>query len=90
MILFFNFLVISFAGSLLSSVKIFTEGKKLLLSADRFSSCENVVSRPRPRVSPPPPEWKDHLFNCPQAIENYILCLLVRTDILQNQSLCEI
>ena len=47
---------------------------------DRFASCENVISR-----LSPPPEWKDHLFNRPQAIENYRLYLLVRTDILQNQ-----
>ena len=52
---------------------------------DRSASCENVVSRRRPRLSPPPPEWRDHLFNRPQAIENCRLCLLVRTDILQNQ-----
>ena len=54
------------------------------MQGDRFASCENVISRPRPRLSPPP-EWKDHLFNRPQAIENYRLYLLVRTDILQNQ-----
>ena len=33
----------------------------------------------------PPLEWKDHRFNRPHAIENSRLCLLLRTDILQNQ-----
>ena len=56
-IVFFNFLIISSAGSLLASIKIFTVGKILLLPTDYLvgwplASCENIVS-PSQTSSPP-------------------------------------
>ena len=61
---FFNILIISSAGLLLASIKIFTVGKMLLLSADHHAgrrlcnllehrfSVPDIVSPPRPPLFP--------------------------------------